>query len=70
MCEKSLTMTTDNTIELKAEGATENEVMSMEKNLNSNNPQTKANTESPYLGSKRQWGKTPNQPTTDGMHVC
>lgn len=31
MCEKSLTMTTDNPIELKAEGATENEVMSMEK---------------------------------------
>lgn len=45
---------TQNPIELKAEVDSKNEVTSMRKNPKNNNPQIKANTELPYLTSRRQ----------------
>lgn len=62
MCEKSSTVKTENLIEVRAKVASKNDVMSMEKKPkkpNNNNPQMKANMESPYLVSRRQWGKNP-----------
>lgn len=69
MCEKSCTVKTENPIQVKAEVASKNEVMSMKKRPNNYSPQIKANTESPYLASRRHWGKKPNQANINVVHV-